>query len=431
MERSFQEKRDVVLNLSSHTVLSIGLPQITFYILDGQYYALCPFHQDKRLGSFSYNPNSNIWKCFACGEGGMGAVSLVMKVNEWKFKQAIEYLYEHRNDTTVPFGAPPLKLRSRASSTVGFKSGVSSTLRKKKPSSEYAKFAAEGEVSEQDLDIIYRCFAKASPLSEATISQLKATRGLYFSSTNQFFQFPNPENQEFWEKFRSNLRNNAAGTDRLWYQLLNVPGFMWDKEEERVTFGKFGEALGILNCNERGFVIGIELRLKTPLFKGNRYMMFSAKGICSRNPERFEKGKGSPLTADHVPPAHWRKTCKGIAITEGKFKALHLSYWGYYALNIHSVQNWRCVIPFIAAADPSLPIISALDADCYCNDAVAKCAISLGEAIQNLGRKCYYLKWPLQYGKGIDDALIAGAKPHIRCIAAEKFMQKLRGAMNA
>ena len=58
--------------------------------------------------------------------------------------------------------------------------------------------------------------------------------------------------------------------------------------------------------------------------------------------------------------------------------------------------------------------------------ALSKLAVSLGNNALQTGRSCYYLAWPSELGKGIDDILIAGGKPHIRCIAAEKFVTKLQ-----
>lgn len=430
-ELSFREKKEAVMALSDQTILSIGIPQVSFYSMDGQYHALCPFHKDKHLGSFSYNPVTTIWKCFACGEGGFGVFTLIMKVNGWDFKQTIEYLHDHKGSPSLPFSAPPVKMKLRyntgfRSSNIGNGKIEPRNNKNFSVDNEYSKFAKMQEVTGTELDQIYRSFAKASPLSEAAIQKLKNIRGLYFSSMQYFFQFPSANDANFWKRFKAELSLYDGGTNRLFYKLLNVSGFMWDKQENSITFGQFGEAIGILNSNAQGKVDSIELRLENPTHKGMRYMAFSARGICERNPERFECLKGSTLAVDHVPMAPWCKKCKGIAITEGKFKALQLSYQGYYALNIHSVQNWRAAVSALQQMTNDLPVFVALDADCYRNQAVAQCAVSLGNNVLQTERNCYYLAWPSELGKGIDDVLIAGGKSHIRCIAAEKFVTKLQ-----
>ena len=42
------------------------------------YVGLCPFHDDRSIGSFIVNRKKNIYKCFACGATG-DAVSFLMK----------------------------------------------------------------------------------------------------------------------------------------------------------------------------------------------------------------------------------------------------------------------------------------------------------------------------------------------------------------
>ena len=54
------------------------------------YVGLCPFHADKSP-SFYVNPNKNVCKCFACGEGG-SPVTFLMKKEQMTFQEAIKWL---------------------------------------------------------------------------------------------------------------------------------------------------------------------------------------------------------------------------------------------------------------------------------------------------------------------------------------------------
>lgn len=54
------------------------------------YVGLCPFHADKSP-SFYVNPNKNVCKCFACGEGG-SPVTFLMKKEQMTFPEAIKWL---------------------------------------------------------------------------------------------------------------------------------------------------------------------------------------------------------------------------------------------------------------------------------------------------------------------------------------------------
>lgn len=65
-----------------------------FYSLrkDGTgYTCLCPFHEDRHLGSFKISPRRNIYTCFSCGESGT-PVDFLMKHEGLTFPDAIRWL---------------------------------------------------------------------------------------------------------------------------------------------------------------------------------------------------------------------------------------------------------------------------------------------------------------------------------------------------
>lgn len=55
---------------------------------------LCPFHNDKRAGSFVVNKSTGAFKCFSCGESGGDIIAFHMKANGMSFKQAFKHLQE-------------------------------------------------------------------------------------------------------------------------------------------------------------------------------------------------------------------------------------------------------------------------------------------------------------------------------------------------
>jgi len=68
---------------------------------------LCPFHKEK-TPSFSVNPDSGVYHCFGCGEGG-DAIKFVMKTEGYTFHEAVRALAESHG---IPIeeersGAPP------------------------------------------------------------------------------------------------------------------------------------------------------------------------------------------------------------------------------------------------------------------------------------------------------------------------------------
>lgn len=69
------------------------------------YWGICPFHQDKNMGSFVVNPKGNYYKCFSCGESG-DAVKAIMKLRGIDYPDALRYLAAKYNiyvdDEPVP-----------------------------------------------------------------------------------------------------------------------------------------------------------------------------------------------------------------------------------------------------------------------------------------------------------------------------------------
>lgn len=74
------------------------------------YLALCPFHDDQRLGSFVLYTKTNTYKCFSCGEQGDG-IKFVQKKLNISFSEAIEEIakqngieikYENRQNGYTP-----------------------------------------------------------------------------------------------------------------------------------------------------------------------------------------------------------------------------------------------------------------------------------------------------------------------------------------
>ena len=75
---------------------------------------LCPFHDDKHIGSFVVYPPKQSYRCFACGAGG-DAVKFLMNHEKLSFLDAIRYLGKKYNIPVddVPFNYMPPPPRPR------------------------------------------------------------------------------------------------------------------------------------------------------------------------------------------------------------------------------------------------------------------------------------------------------------------------------
>jgi DNA primase len=47
-----------------------GVPESKYPDTQGEYWALCPFHDDKKPTNFSFSAQQGAYKCFACGAQG-------------------------------------------------------------------------------------------------------------------------------------------------------------------------------------------------------------------------------------------------------------------------------------------------------------------------------------------------------------------------
>ena len=56
---------------------------------------LCPFHADKKAGSFYINRKTGAFKCFSCGAGGGSVIDFHMKVNGLSFKESFKALGDY------------------------------------------------------------------------------------------------------------------------------------------------------------------------------------------------------------------------------------------------------------------------------------------------------------------------------------------------
>ena len=74
-----------------------------------RYLGLCPFHDDRHIGSFVVYPKGNCYKCFVCGAKG-GVVDFLMNHEKLSYPDAIRYLgkkYSIETDMTDFNYTPP------------------------------------------------------------------------------------------------------------------------------------------------------------------------------------------------------------------------------------------------------------------------------------------------------------------------------------
>ena len=53
---------------------------------------LCPFHQDRRAGSFKVNIDTGAFRCFSCDAKGADILAFVMQRDRLDFRESLEKL---------------------------------------------------------------------------------------------------------------------------------------------------------------------------------------------------------------------------------------------------------------------------------------------------------------------------------------------------
>lgn len=70
----------------------LGIMQISRTRCGWMIGGICPFHNDRRPGSFKFNTLSGAFKCFSCGASGGDILAFVMQRDDVSFPEALEGL---------------------------------------------------------------------------------------------------------------------------------------------------------------------------------------------------------------------------------------------------------------------------------------------------------------------------------------------------
>ena len=83
-EEKIQEIKDKI------DIVDLVSEYVTLKPKGGQYWGLCPFH-DEKTPSFSVTPSKEICWCFGCQKGG-GAINFIMEIEKLGFVDAVQML---------------------------------------------------------------------------------------------------------------------------------------------------------------------------------------------------------------------------------------------------------------------------------------------------------------------------------------------------
>lgn len=365
--------------------------------------ALCPFHDDNKLGSFKISSSKNIYKCFSCGEAGDG-INFISKYDGISYVDAAyKIAYELELISEEEF-------KSRKINSTG-----SSILKNIKPVSN--GFA---ELRDEDvLNLVYQVIAN-SPLSEDDKNYLMFEKGLSEDDIKVGKYFTMLSEKELLKKVKQILRLKGLKQEVL----IGVPGFYMDKE--KIRFNAL-EGIGIPIKSWDGKILGIQVR--TRAIKGerqSRYLWCSSSFANGKDDKKLGCSAGSNLGV--VFPNELKNS--SILITEGHFKAVkYANTFGSICITVQGVNSYEG-IEFVLSSIKNhflsgkpVKVLIGYDADMIGNLNVFKASVGLVKHVAILEDPIYYLLWDEDDGKGLDDLISANKTKKIQEIPAKQYQQ--------
>lgn len=364
--------------------------------------AICPFHNDRKMGNFKVNTSKGIWRCFACGEGGKGGASFYEK-----------YHGVSRLTAVAEVGLRHHAITQEEANLLLKKAPSEKAVRAVQVKRTLSKPVVNEKLKPDELDQVYRLFISCGPsMTESFRENLIRTRHLDDVDLKFFFAMPR-YSAAFMAAFYQKLRENGIQKDVL----NHTPGIYFDTENNLYRFVDPGSnALGIIANDEQGRINGIQIRRETE-DKKKRYIWFSS-GFADGGNEKCTNGTINSGVIDVLPGSR-----DGVlACTEGKFKAIKLNKMGLTVLNMHGVTTWPAErVMQYAKGHGISKILLCYDADVSENDAVAKAALKFSKKLIVGGIQVEYLVWDSSYGKGVDDMINNGYQEQLSTRKAFNF----------
>lgn len=365
--------------------------------------ALCPFHLDEHVGSFSISTVKNSCFCYSCNKGGDAIKSMSIIWN----KTYIEAALQIATDNSI-ISKEEYKELSGCEYSDEY-------LDKQAKKIENHMLIKKQRPEEKTLDMwtdIYEFLRDYFKLSDKDYKYLKEVRHLPDDRIRKdYFSFCINDQKEASRIIFELKKTFPQYTDKL----SEVPGFfeVKDKKSDRYLISMLmTDSIGILLRNASGKVVAIQQRNRN-INSNCKYSYYSWK---TSNTGNLRKGNTVGTPIDVCFPEMQSNKPK-IAIVEGRFKSEILAQNGFTSLSVQGVNNFSGIEKDLSDLEtifnkPIENLFVFYDADLLRNENVYKAAIKLGNYINNVapGITVKYVIWPPENGKGIDDLIFAEKK---------------------
>lgn len=378
----------------------------------GQHKGLCPFHDDKTIGSFVVTNKKGLFKCFSCSAGG----------------DSIKFVAMHDGINYVQSAlkiAANLNMVSEKEYEILSKRKLDQATVQSYERKSLDKFQPNPVADDETLNYVYNIFRRGQSLAdsaEPTLSQehraLLHERQLSDEEIERYGYFTMP-NRYAMKGIKTALKRRGQDEDML----LNVPGFYKDLSVGKVTFSPV-KGIGIPIRNIKGQIVGIQVRRDDKKEGEQRYRWFSSAFADNDDSNKYEGGSspGSPL--DVIYPKD--VSSRTVFITEGHFKAVQLTKrYGCISISVQGVTSWKSMAEALKGISQThlvKYVYIAFDADMSYNFAVSLQSRKMTDDIKkSMDVQIVYVQWNTDYGKGIDDMLASGHEAQLLKSKKEEY----------
>lgn len=393
---------DVLSNYGTNFIRSGG----------SRYVSLCPFHMDNHIGSFSVNTGKNTCWCYSCCSGGDSIHSVMTLFNlEWK-----EALLQIAVDEGLI-----------DEDTYNELSEIEYVCKKSQTKARMITFSAPKQNPEtlKMWTDVYSYMAQVWKLIPEHREMLKNTRQLSDERIEKdYFTMRSSDPKATVALILKIQKRFPEYADKI----HTIPGFF----ETLMSDGKWAQTalqfsgIGMLLRDVDDNIVAVQVRMDKKDENGLRYKYFS-KEFTTTKYVRGGKSCGTPIDVV-FPETITDRT--NICVTEGRFKAEILAKQGLIALSVQGVNNFIGIYETIKAIEQKIgrkitTFHVFYDADLVHNVQVYKAGIALATYISETkpDTQVYFSVWPVVYGKGIDDMILAGYRNETKSVSFETFKE--------
>ncbi len=386
-------------------------------------FALCPFHMDEHIGSFSINEEEKMCWCFACNQGG----DLAHSMSKIWHKPYVETVLQIAADTKL-ISAEVFREMSGKDYSGGYLDesvkGAYAPPKKEKPNSETLDMWTK----------VYEFMRDWMGLDPEDEVELKENRKLSDDRIKKDYFTLNTSDPKKVSRFIFDMKSKFPEyKDRL----STVPGFFEEQKKGHWFLSMFVQVgIGILLRDCDGRVIGVQVRdRERKPDRASRYHYLSYK--CPKS-FKYQRGGGTVGTPiDVLYPSEETGNKIRLAIVEGRFKSEQLIKAGFITLSVQGVNNISGIEEVIAqtvARSGKEPegIYVFYDGDQLRNGVVFGAGVRLSRYLKEKGQdKVIFVIWDPDLGKGIDDLIFAGNRDCIKCFDSAVYEDTFEKAYDA